>query len=70
MPLFQTNRGSGGHRQDIFCIRCHERLLETELLTRGEGIGIRVVEGKYRCTCGYEIFFIEKYPAISGEIID
>lgn len=54
----------GGQMQEVICPRCRVGL-EGETFSSGDGIGMRKVEGLYKCSCGYQIEVIERYPVIN-----
>lgn len=69
MPLFRplaSNKVRSGQLQEIFCPRCKEALEpKDEILSYGDGVTTRIVEGEYSCACGYEVEVKERYPVIN-----
>lgn len=72
MPLFKPMLGTTkrGQLQVIFCPRCKLELEGTEVSTYGQGLGIRIVEGVYECSCSYKVTVREEYPVINKALDD
>lgn len=68
MPLFRAmpfGRTKSGLMQAVVCPRCKEELEGEQEFASGEGVGIRKVESKFNCSCGYSIECTERYPIIN-----
>lgn len=68
MPLFRAlpfGRTKDGQLQEVSCPRC-KVVLESEATSKyGEGASVRIVEGEYKCFCGYSVVVTEKFPVVN-----
>jgi len=70
MPVFKTKVNTdGGGSYEVICPRCREPLKAKSEHKSGEGINVRIINGEYRCECGYQVDVSERIPLIQGEML-
>lgn len=71
MPLFNPKTSpikKSGQMQEVLCPRCKSILDPEQHQHYGDGAQTRIVEGDYKCVCGYEVKVVERYPVISRAV--